>query len=480
MQHNYWVHSIFPTVLKKSKISPIHKKDDRTKCVNYRPIAQLSPLSKIIEQIAMTQVTEFFDRQNIITSRQFGFREKHSTTHLLLSVKNFIETRQKREHIVLISLDLTKAFDCVNTSKILQSKILYYTKSVNLTKWIDTFYRNRTQFTTWEGANSNTVKNHNISIVQGSCMGPRLFNCYINDLPDCTNRLFSILFADDSNFILSHPDPDILEEVVNNQLNIVKDYFDSNGLSISIPKTTYLYFCPKNRKRKKLSIRIGTNELKENEQIVFLGITIDNKLSFQGHFEKVYEKAKKGLNGLIIVRNRLNLNAKQTIYHSLLHSHFTYGALMWLSSLKMKQINALKSIQKKAIRAIHGLKYNAHTSSFFKQSKITKIENLFEKESILLTYKYLNSSLPIETIKLFDDSLQKGPIQTRSTSKSNLVTKRNLTKGNLMYDIIENWNRCAMSLREVKKIKDFKMKILEKQNEVEVCRKKDCYVCSSN
>ena len=179
-------------------------------------------------------------------------------------------------------------------------------------------------------------------------MGPRLFNCYINDLPDCTNRLFSILFADDSNFILSHPDPEILEEIVNNQLSIVKDYFDSNGLSISIPKTIYLYFCPKNRKRGKLNIRIGTNELKENEQIVFLGITIDNKLSFQGHFEKVYEKAKKGLNGLIIVKNRLNLVAKQTIYHSLIHSHFTYGALIWLSSLKLKQINALKSIQKKS------------------------------------------------------------------------------------------------------------------------------------
>ena len=97
-----------------------------------------------------------------------------------------------------------------------------------------------------------------------------------------------------------------------------------------------------------------------------------------------------------------------------------------------------------------------------------------------MTYKYLNLSLPEETIKLFDDSLQKGPIQTRSTSKSNLIIKRNLTKGNLTYDIISNWNGCAMSLREVKKIKDFKMKILEKQNEVEVCHRKDCYVCSSN
>lgn len=98
----------------------------------------------------------------------------------------------------------------------------------------------------------------------------------------------------------------------------------------------------------------------------------------------------------------------------------------------------------------------------------------------MLTYKYLNWCLPKETIKLFDDSLQKGPIQTRSTSKSNLIINKNLTKGNLMFDTIENWNRCAMSLREVKKIKDFKMKILEKQNEVEVCQKMDCYVCSSN
>ena len=307
-------------------------------------------------------------------------------------------------------------------------------------------------------------------------MRPRLFNCYINDLPDCSKVFFSVLFADDSNFILSHPDPEILEALVNNQLSMIKDYFDSNGLSISIPKTTYIHFCPKNKKKHNLSIRIGNDELKESEQIVFLGVTIDSRLSFQGHFEKVYQKAKKGLNGLLIVKNTLNVRAKLQIYFSLVHSHLVYGGLIWLSSLKSKQINVLKSVQKKALRAIYNVKYNAHTSKLFNQSKVTKIENVFEKESILLTHKYLNLSLPKEIIKIFDDSLQNTAIHTRSIAKSNLKIKRDLTKGNLMF--VTNWNNCPMSIRENESIKDVKKMILAKQNEIEVCQKNNCYVCS--
>ena len=73
---------------------------------------------------------------------------------------------------------------------------------------------------------------------------------------------------------------------------------------------------------------MGDVELNESAQITFLGIQIDNRLTFKGHFEKVYDKVKKGLNGLILTRNKLNLQAKLNIYHSLILSHFNYGVII--------------------------------------------------------------------------------------------------------------------------------------------------------
>ena len=126
-------------------------------------------------------------------------------------------------------------------------------------------------------------------------MGPRLFNIYLNDLPSVSKTLETALFADDSNFILSHKNPRILEEVINTELALIKDYYDSNGLSINTSKTTFLHISKK-REKPTINIKLGDSDLKESSQISFLGVIIDNKLTFKGHFEKVYNK-KKGLMG---------------------------------------------------------------------------------------------------------------------------------------------------------------------------------------
>ena len=127
-------------------------------------------------------------------------------TQPLIHSLNYID--RKKEHIILVSLDLSKAFDTFNTSSgILQDKNKYYTKNDKITNWIDTFYKERKQFTVWDDARSKLVTNHNISIVQGSSMGPKLFNIHLNDLPNVNNKLEVVLLADDSNFMLSDTDP---------------------------------------------------------------------------------------------------------------------------------------------------------------------------------------------------------------------------------------------------------------------------------
>ena len=88
--------------------------------------------------------------------------------------------------------------------------------------------------------------------------------------------------------------------------------------------------------------------LKKREHLQSLGIILDYKLNFKEHFNKVYDKAKKGLNGLIMIKNLLNYRTKLNIYHSLIHSHLSYGAIIRINNLSKKQLNMLKTLQKKS------------------------------------------------------------------------------------------------------------------------------------
>ena len=89
----------FPQSLKVSKITPIFKSGDRSDPNNWRPINNLSPFSKTYEQLFMTQVTEQLIRNEIIDSRQFGFRSFHSTIHPLFITNNYIETKLRNKKI---------------------------------------------------------------------------------------------------------------------------------------------------------------------------------------------------------------------------------------------------------------------------------------------------------------------------------------------------------------------------------------------
>ena len=238
--------------------------------------------------------------------------------------------------------------------------------------------------------------------------------------------------------MLANKDPKLLEKLINLELTEIKDYFDSNGLSINTKKTTFLHFCPKQTKKPTLTVKLGETQLIESSHTTFLGIILDNKLDFKYQYEKIYEKAKLGLNGLILTKNQLNQRAKTMIYNSLIHSHFMYGSLIWLNYLTNKQINSLKTIQKKALRIIHNKPYNSHTSKLFHTSKITKIEHLHEKESLILMFKYMNNKLPQDTQKLISTNIQTPNIETRSMTANQLKPKRRITKG--VHDIIDAWN----------------------------------------
>ena len=237
---------------------------------------------------------------------------------------------------------------------------------------------------------------------------------------------------------------------------------------------------PKGKKKTNLELKIGNRTIQEVNHLRFLGVYIDNWLNFNEHFKKVLNKVQNGLRGLIMSKHFLSYRAKLNIYHALIHSHLSYCAIIWLDSLNSKQLNQLKIIQKKCIRIIFNAKYNSHTSKFFEFSRICKIENLYEKEALQLTFKYFDRALPKAIMNLYNKSLHDPKKVTRSIEACSLHPKPFLKPGNMMFNIITHWNQISPSLRNEKSLKEFKAKIINIQNTAVDCVKQNCYSCNYN
>ena len=472
-------HGIFPSQLKVAKVVPIHKSGPKTDVSNYRPISLLSAFSKIFEKHVHSRVYNFLQQNDCLYEMQYGFRKNRSCEHALLVAQNeILSTLNKKQIALLLLIDFSKAFDMVSHD-ILLHKLKHYGIRGIAHDWFRSYLENRSQYVSIDGK-SSTTQRLKYGVPQGSILGPLLFIIYINDMPEINKLVKFILYADDANIIITADTLAEIEVLFEQLSTALVSWVSNNGLLLNIRKTNYMIFTKHRQPNiESLVLKVGGIQIERKTVARFLGVLIDDKLSFSQHITAIKSKMSRYIGTLYRLKHILPLKARLLIYNSLVQSHLNYCSLVWGFTNKSK-IEALFSTQKKALRAIMpgsiNYFYNSgilptHTKNFFNTSKILTVHNIILKNTIIFFNKvyYHPHLLPISVLQTVPSDSPSPTNPTDHTSdwyskyNSNPYNMSMFFKGPLLSYLILNENSLFTNANNFTFKRILKSYILEQQ-----------------
>ena len=407
----------FPVIMKNAETIPLYKSKSKKLVENYRPISLLITCSKLLEKVIYKRTYNHLDHNNQLYKSQYGFRSKHSCENAVSElVGEILKANDCNKYSISVFLDLSKAFDMLD-HKILYSKLERYGIRGKCIDWFKSYLSDRKLRLKCRTADSSKeIKSnwHHVDVgaPQGSCLGPLIFLIFVNDLHLNLLHTNSILFADDTTLYYSHKNLNYLKWCIEEDLQSLQDWFNSNKLTLNLSKTVAMLFHRnKTKTAQKINLKVGGVNVPQVNETKFLGIWIDNNLSWNKHLSILERKIKQNRHLLKNAKNLINCSTKRLVYFSHIYSHISYCILIWGNGLNGANIQKLQSLQNSCVKLIKKTSTKRMTSHYESLGILT-IPQIIALENAKFGFKYTHAELPVRIKELigcdqYNQSLKK-------------------------------------------------------------------------
>ena len=386
---------IFPNVLKQAVVHPIYKSGDKSCINNYRPIALLPSLSKVLERLIYNRLVKYLENNKLLAHSQYGFRSKKSTEDAVHELTDYIiKQLESHKKCLAIFLDLAKAFDTVSIPMLLDKLDNLGIRGIPY-ELLKDYLTNRTQRLKIDHIISDELLIE-YGVPQGSILGPILFLIYINELcllPLSDSKI--ITYADDTVLLCSSENWENTFNTAQTGFDVINQWLKQNLLTLNSDKTKFMTFSynpstqpPQNTFSILAHLCSNTpgNEcdcpkLSSTDTMKYLGVFIDKHLSFKLHIEALIARVRKLIYVFKNLRHAASGNLIKTVYLALCESILTYCITIWGGTHKSSLIG-LERAQRAILKVSTFRPFRYPTTKLLAECDVLSVRQLFILQTI--------------------------------------------------------------------------------------------------
>ena len=441
----------FPSCWKFTKIVPLHKKNSTLKRENYRPVAILSPLSKILEKVVYEHIYDYFDRNKLFHPSLHGYRKGRSTMTALLSMYDkWVWAASNSQVSGVVLVDLSAAFDLVSPALLIQ-KLKIYGIDDDFATWILSYLTDRYQSVWIDHVFSDFLEN-SIGVPQGSNLGPLFFLIFFNDLPSFINEDIDC-YADDSTLGATAGQAAEISTMLTRDCGQLSDWMGANSFKLNADKTHFMVMGTSNRLQnmvEELVVEMDGVRLEESveKSELLLGVNMQCDLKWSEQILALTSKLKTWLTGLGKLKSVMERQSKKTIVQGVFNSVLCY-CLPLFGGCNLSEVQTLQVQQNRAAQIVLNSPPRTSRDWMFDKLGWMTVQQLIAYHTLIAVYRIRQSKEP----EHLADILTRDNIYGRIILKN---SKLGLYRNSFAYRGSLLWNKLPEPLRKLEKIGKFK------------------------